>query len=143
MEKVEKSISIDAPVEKVFAYLRDPMSNLETMPSMVQISQVSGEGVGAQFRWVYRMAGMNLEGESTVLEFVPDKRFVTQSRGGIESTWAWDFAPDNVGTRIDLAVEYTVPVPVLGRLAEALVVRQNDRELETVLANIKARVEDL
>ena len=142
MERVEKSITIDAPVEKVFAYLRDPMSNLEIMPSMVQVSQVAGEGVGAEFRWVYRMAGMNLEGKSTVLEFVPDKRFVTQSQGGIESTWIWDFAPDNGGTRIDLAVEYTVPIPVLGRLAESLVVRQNERELETTLANIKERVED-
>ena len=142
MERVEKSITIDAPVEKVFAYLRDPMSNLEIMPSMVQVSQVAGEGVGAEFRWVYRMAGMNLEGKSTVLEFVPDERFVTKSQGGIESTWIWDFAPDNGGTRIDLAVEYTVPIPVLGRLAESLVVRQNERELETTLANIKERVED-
>ena len=142
MQRVEKSITIDAPVEKVFAYLRDPMSNLEIMPSMVQVSQVAGEGVGAEFRWVYRMAGMNLEGKSTVLEFVPDERFVTKSQGGIESTWIWDFAPDNGGTRIDLAVEYTVPIPVLGRLAESLVVRQNERELETTLANIKERVED-
>ena len=142
MERVEKSISIDAPVEKVFAYLRDPMSNLEIMPNMVQVSPVAGEGVGAEFRWVYRMAGLNLEGKSTVLEFVPDERFVTQSQGGIESTWTWDFAPENGGTRLDLAVEYTVPVPVLGRLAEALVVRQNERELDTTLANIKARVED-
>ncbi len=142
MERVEKSITIDAPVEIVFAYLRDPMSNLEIMPSMVQVSPVAGEGVGAEFRWVYRMAGMNFEGKSTVLELVPDERFVTQSQGGIESTWIWDFAPDNGGTRIDLAVEYTVPVPVLGRLAEALVVRQNERELETTLANIKERVED-
>jgi hypothetical protein len=31
---------------------------------------------------------------------------------------------------------------VLGRLAEALVVRQNERELETTLANVKERVED-
>jgi hypothetical protein len=30
----------------------------------------------------------------------------------------------------------------LGRLAEALVVRQNERELEATLANIKERVED-
>jgi uncharacterized membrane protein len=141
MASVKKSIVIDAPVEKVFGYLRDPMSNLEIMPSMVQVHEMGGEGVGAKFRWVYRMAGMNFEGESTVLEFVPGERFVTQSRGGIESTWTWDFAPENGGTRIDLQVDYSVPVPVLGRLAEALVVKQNDRELDTTLANIKARVE--
>jgi carbon monoxide dehydrogenase subunit G len=141
MEKVEKSISIQAPVEEVFAYLRDPMSNVEWLPGMVEVNQVSGEGVGAKFRWVYRMAGMNFEGESITLEFVENARFVTESHGGIASTWTWAFAPENGGTKIDLTVEYTVPIPVLGKLAEALVVRQNEKDLDKALAKIKARME--
>ena len=38
-------------------------------------------------------------------------------------------------------IEYSVPVPVLGRLAEALVVKMNEREAELVLANLKSRME--
>ena len=37
--------------------------------------------------------------------------------------------------------ENTVPVPVLGRMAEALVVRMNEQEGELVLASLKARME--
>lgn len=132
---------MQAPVQEVSAYLRDPMSNLEWLPGMVEVKQVSGEGVGAQFRWVYKMAGINLEGESTALEFVENERFVTESKGGIASTWSWDLIPENGGTKIDLVVEYSVPIPVLGKLAEGLVVRQNERDLDTALANFKARME--
>lgn len=88
MQKVEKSIRIQAPVQEVFAYLRDPMNNAEWLLGMVEVKQVSGEGVGAQFRWVYRMAGINLGGESTALEFAENERFVTESKGGIANTWS-------------------------------------------------------
>lgn len=141
MARVEKSVTVDAPVERVFAYLRDPMSNLEWLPGMMEVTKVSGEGVGARFRWVYRMAGIALEGESTALEFVPNERFVTESKSGILSTWNWDFAPDGGGTKIDLTVDYVVPIPVLGKLAEAVVVRQNERVLDTALENIRSRME--
>jgi uncharacterized membrane protein len=141
MAELKKSVFVDAPVEEVFGYLRDPMSNVEWLPSMEEIKEVRGEGVGARFRWVYRMAGIALEGESTATEFVPNERFTTQSSGGVESTWYWTFAPEGGGTRINVVIEYKVPIPVLGRLAEALVVKQNDRELDTAMANIKARVE--
>ena len=39
-------------------------------------------------------------------------------------------------------VEYTVPIPLLGKLAEAFIVRMNDREGDLTLANLKARMED-
>ena len=38
-------------------------------------------------------------------------------------------------------IEYTVPVPVLGKLAEAVIVKMNEREGDLVLANLKARME--
>lgn len=141
MARVEKSVTVDAPIERVFAYLKDPMSNLEWLPGMMEVTKVSGEGVGARFRWVYKMAGIALEGESTALEYIPNERFVTESKSGIVSTWNWDFAPDDGGTKIDLTVDYVVPIPVLGKLAEAVVVRQNERVLDTALENIRGRME--
>jgi uncharacterized membrane protein len=142
MARVEKSVTVDAPVARVFAYLKDPMSNLDWLPGMMEVTKVSGEGVSARFRWVYRMAGIALQGESTALEFVPNERFVTESKSGIVSIWNWDFAQKDGGTRIDLMVDYVVPIPVLGKLAEAVVVRQNERVLDTALENIRSRMEE-
>jgi len=141
MAKVEKSIEIAAPPEKVFAYLNDPMAMPQWMPGMIEVSDIVGEGVGLHYKWVYKMAGIRFSGESAVQERVPDERIVVKGTGGIPNTWVWSLTPEKGGTKLDLAVEYTVPVPVLGKLAEPLVVRQNDREAELALTNLKAQVE--
>ena len=40
-----------------------------------------------------------------------------------------------------MKVEYVFPVPLLGRLAEVFIVKQNEHEAEVMLANLKARME--
>jgi coenzyme Q-binding protein COQ10 len=141
MAKVEKSITINAPMEEVFAYVEDPMNQLEYLPSIVEVKDVTGQGVGAHYHWTYKMTGLRFEGESTMTEYIPNERMVVETKGGIVSTWSWTFTPEDGGTRVDLTVEYTIPVPVLGRLGEALVLRQNEREADQALANIKAKLE--
>lgn len=141
MAKVERSITINAPVEKVFAYIENPTNQLDWLPSMTEVKDVTGQGVGAHFRWTYKMAGLSFEGESTATEHIPNERIVSQSKGGIASTWTWTFAPHDGGTKVNLVIEYTVPVPVLGKLAEKLVLRQNEREADQSMANIKTKME--
>ena len=140
MARVERSITINAPVEKVFAYIEDPINELEWIPSLVEVQDVAGQGAETHFRWAYKMAGMRLEGESRNTEYIPNERIVTQSKGGIVSTWTLTFEPHDGGTKLNLVIEYTIPVPVLGKLAEALVLRQNEREADLALANIKDRM---
>ena len=53
----------------------------------------------------------------------------------------WDFQTGNGGTQIDLDINYEVPVPLLGKLAEKVIVKMNDNEIDTMLANIKAVTE--
>jgi hypothetical protein len=38
-------------------------------------------------------------------------------------------------------VDYTIPVPVLGKLVEKLVVKRNQRDADTWVENIKERME--
>ena len=40
-----------------------------------------------------------------------------------------------------MEVDYTIPVPVLGKLAEKLVLKRNERESEMNLQNVKERLE--
>ncbi len=141
MIRLERSVTINAPVEKVFAYIEDPMSELEWLPSLMEIKDVVGQGAESHHRWIYKMAGLRLEGESTTTEYIPNERMVAETKGGAVSTWTWTFEPHDGGTKANLVVEYTVPVPVLGKLAEALVRKQNERELDLAMVNIKARME--
>jgi uncharacterized membrane protein len=143
MPKVETGITIHAPVGEVFAYLEDPMSNPEWLPGMIAVKDIvmTEDRIGSKYKWVYKMAGIQFEGKSTTLDFEPDRRFVVQTEGGIVSTWSWTFTAQDDGTKLDLAIDYRVPIPVLGKLAEALVLKQNEREANLAMVNIKARME--
>jgi carbon monoxide dehydrogenase subunit G len=143
MPKIEKSITINAPVKKVCDYVSNPELMPEWMPGMVEVKNINltKEGVGSTYKWVYKMAGMRFKGESTTEEYIPEKKSVARTKGGISSLWTWNYEPHNNGTKIDLVVEYTVPVPVLGKIAEAIVLKQNIREADLALSNIKAKME--
>ncbi|MBA7548591.1 hypothetical protein ES705_41052 [subsurface metagenome] len=144
MVKTVKTITIKATVEKVFDYISEPTNLPEIWPSLVEIKDVQKlPSGGTRDRWVYKMAGIRLEGtsESEDAECIPNQRLVSKTKGGVESTMTWMFQPEAGGTKVTLEVEYTVPIPVLGKLAEAIIVKMNEHEGELILANLKARME--
>ena len=142
MAKLEKTITINAPVEKVFSYIDGGTNLPEIWPSLVEVKDVQRlPNGGHSDRFVYKMAGIRLEGTSEDVEYIPNQRIVTKTTGGAESTQTWLFQPEAGGTKVTFKVEYTVPIPVLGKLAEAIIVKMNDREGDLILANLKARME--
>ncbi len=141
MATINNSINIGASGEKVFAYLTDPMNIPEWMVGMTEVKDVTGSGVEQHYHWKYKMAGVPLHGESTVTEHIPNERRVVESKGGITSTFSFTFAPHEGGTKLDMEVNYTIPIPVLGKLAEKLVQKRNQRESDMAMENIKERLE--
>jgi uncharacterized protein YndB with AHSA1/START domain len=70
MIKANKSVYINAPVEKVFAYLEDPSNLPEVWPSMVEVRNIKDEADGKKnYEWTYKMAGVNINGFSETLEY--------------------------------------------------------------------------
>ncbi len=143
MAKIEKSITINAPVNRVFEYLTKTELMPEWLPGMVEVKDIkhTEEGVGSTYKWVYKMAGKRFEGESVTEEFIPEKKLVSKSKGSINSLWTWNFESYNDDTKLDITIDYTVPIPVLGKIAEAVILKQNIREAELALANIKDKLE--
>ena len=141
MSKINNSINISAPVEKVFAYVTDPMHLPEWFVGMTEVTDVSGSGVGQHSRWTYTMIGIPFHGDSKLTEHVPNERLVYEQAGGITSTMTFTFAPHESGTKLGLDVDYTIPVPVLGKLAEKVVFKRNQREAQMSMENIKERLE--
>ena len=143
MPRIERSITINAPVKKVFDYIADPSLTPEWLPGMIETKDIeqTKEGVGSTHNWVYKMSGMTFRGKNITDEFVQDKKIVIRSEGSIKTLWNWNFIPQGNDTKLDLFVEYTVPMPVLGKLAEKIVLKQNEREADLAIANIKAKME--
>ena len=141
MKRLERSITINVAVEKVFNYITDAMNQIDWMPSMVAIKDVSGSGLGKGHRWTYKMAGILLEGESTFTEYIPNKRTVLESKGGVKSTFTFDFETHNDGTMLKLVIEYNIPIPVLGKIGETILLKRNEREADLAMTNIKEILE--
>jgi hypothetical protein len=117
------------------------MTLVEWLPSMIEIRNVIGTGAGQQQEWTYKMAGLLLRGQATVVEHVPGKSAVHQTIGMISSNFAYTVEPHEEGSVLTLQVEYSVPIPVLGKLAEHIAVRRNERDFETALENVKETLE--
>jgi hypothetical protein len=96
---------------------------------------------GKHFHWSYKMAGIRFEGDTDEVEVVPNKKLVGKNEKGIESTITWLLDEHGEDTDLTFEADYTVPVPVLGRFAEKVIVRMNENEAETLLANLKAQLE--
>lgn len=144
MATVKKSTQINSSVETVYNYICDHNNEPNWMPGMIEVSLISGSGdsVGDRYKWKYKMAGMIFDGETTITEIIPNKKIVTDSKGGIKSTFTFIFEPIEEGTLLELNIDYTIPVPVLGKIAEKIILGKNEREADLAMENIKIQVEN-
>ena len=138
---LRQSVGIDAPLEAVFSYVREPANLAEWVPPMVEARDIVGDGEGQQYEWTYKLAGLLFNGEAVVVEEVQNELSVHKSIGAISSTWTFQVTPRNSGCELTLSIEYQVPVPVLGRLAERVIAARDKRNLEAALANVKEILE--
>lgn len=142
MESISKSILIKAPVEKVFDHVSDPNTHPGFWKAISDITNVQTlPNGGHSFNWKYKMGGMKFDGASEWVEYVPNQRIVSVSTKGIDSTLRWLFQPEADGTRMTFEVSYTIPMPLLGKIAENFLVKQNQGEVDSLLVNLKSQME--
>ncbi len=142
MFKVEKTVTVNAPVEKVFGFLEDKTHLPEIWPSMIEVrdEEVLPNG-GKRFHWTYKMAGMRFEGDTEEIEFERNRRIVGESKKVVENKVTWTFEPHEQVTDVRFEAAYNVPVPLVGKVAESVLARMNEGEAELVLDNLKTRLE--
>lgn len=142
MVKAEANSIINAPVEKVFGRLMETEKLPDWMPLLMEVHDIQGKGVGQKYKWTYKFMGIKFEGMNEVVEEVPNKKVVIKSTAGIDSVWTWNLNQEGTGTKVDLLVEYTIPVPVIGKFAESFVVKQGTRDMKHALETFKHVIED-
>jgi uncharacterized protein YndB with AHSA1/START domain len=140
--KIVKTAIIDAPIEQVFSYVEDPANVPEYWPSVIEVKDVEAlPGGGFKYRWVYKMAGVRFEGGTETTEFVVNARTVSENTGGVSGTVTWTYQSEVGKTHVTFEAEYSVHIPLLRKLAESFLVKVNEQEAETILANVKAKME--
>lgn len=141
MTKIQKSIVIDAPLEKVFGFMAEPNNLPEIWPSLIEIKNVLPLPNGGYcYEWISKMAGIRFEGQAECSEFVKNQRIVDKNEGGISSTFVWNYQPEDGSTRVSVFIDYLLPGAVLARVTEPVINQMNEHEAELVLANLKTRM---
>ena len=145
MERLDKEIVVNSSLEKVFKYIEDPNNWPEFWPSLVEITDVQPlpDG-GYRARFEYKMVGMRFKGEGEFTDYFPNKRFIVTTDDGINSKLTFTFhaideKPKKHKTRVTLTVEYKIPIPLLGKIAEVVVRQMNEQDIELLLKNLRAR----
>ena len=138
MAIIGEAVTINAPVEKIFNYISTPNNLPEFWPSLVEVTDIESlPNGGYKARYVYKMAGVSFKGTGEYTEIVPNQSLVIVTKGGIKSILTWTLRSQANRTRVTLTINYKIPVPLLSKLAEAVVEKMNKQELTSMLTNLR------
>jgi uncharacterized membrane protein len=147
MPTVEKSITINVPVDTVFAMVADaPERMAEWWPPIELQERVSPPptNVGSVSRYVYNMLGVKIKGEHRVESMRRDDHLTVKTISGLDSSFHFQFEPAGANaTRLTITVDYQLPGSIVGQLLNKAVIEgENAKNLEKGLENLKRIVEE-
>ncbi|MEZ5184470.1 MAG: SRPBCC family protein [Candidatus Nanopelagicales bacterium] len=143
MAKLTRSITINAPVEKVFDLAMNIGRLWPCSPEVaVRDVELTPDGVGTKARiWTHGL-GVHFEGNIEYTEVVRPERIVAQVAFGLEKpVWVFTFEPAGADTKMTGQGEWHVNAPAVGKALEQWMAKSHEGFLETMLANFKTEAE--
>lgn len=115
-----QSFYIDAPVETVFGYFKDPNLQRDAVLFDLHDVKVTKEGVGTHYTWTFKVAGLRFEGLEVLTEVVPNKHITERSTLALTGLWEYDFEPEGTGTKLTMTIhpQSFWRLPLLDRLVD-------------------------
>ncbi len=144
--RVERSIAIAAPPEKIWPFLVEPEKIMEWF-NLLRRFEYTGEqksGVGTPFYYEEKSGPQLMKLHYVVTEWVENERlaFVMTSGPAKRDDQVWSIEATPSGSRFTLTEDYEMSWGVIGRLMEKLFVgRIIGKHLEEILANLKSLAE--
>ena len=99
---------IEAPVETVFEFFKDPRLSADLAVGGVSEDvlemKVTDEGTGTYYGWRARLGGLRMpvEGFEVLTDVVPNKHITEKSSSAMVGTWDYDFEPEGTGTKVTM-----------------------------------------
>ena len=146
MHTLERTTTLDAPIEDVFAFFQDPRNLAGITPDWMGFDFVhidDGE-MRAGFKIAYRIKwmGVSLRWVTRIREYDPPHRFLDVQKKGPYKVWQHEhtFEETASGTVMRDLVRYELPFGILGEAAHWLIVR---RQLQRIFDYRARRIEKL
>ncbi len=139
---MKRSIHIEAPVEKVFDFFKDPrnMEGITATPFAVKDVKLTEEGVGTYYSWASKTPVLRLEGFDVYTEFIPNQRITDRSSMGLPGDWTFSFEPEGSGMHLTAEIHHRSfwRTPPLRELVEWVQNPMAGRFLSAVKAKMEA-----
>ena len=144
--KVERSIEIEAPPERVYDLVMDPRRLADWVTIHVGLKEAPrGElREGSELVQCLKLAGRRFDVHWEVVQAEKPRRVVWEGKGPVYSRAkvVYDFDPDGNGkTCFSYTNEYSMPGGPLGRIAASALRGTSQRESERSLEKLKRIVE--
>jgi ligand-binding SRPBCC domain-containing protein len=142
MATVDHTFTVDAPPAVVFAYLTDREKATVWQASLLeaQFSPDAPVHKGTEIHEIRKLLGLKIESTVEVTEFEPDRVFAGRVRSGpVPWQFRYTFEGADGSTRVDFHMEGE-PGGFF-RVAEPLVVRTVEKQLENDFSTLKELVE--
>jgi uncharacterized protein YndB with AHSA1/START domain len=142
--KIEKRITIAAPVEEVFAYATNPEHLPEYYTGVLEVTDVRRlPNGGYSFKSMNKVAGLHADMTAESVEFIPNERIVSRARGALADSTITVTCERMEGnkTRVTCTEEHTIHGGFLGKLGETFLAKYFDHAAELTQATLKARIE--
>ncbi len=143
MATVQRNVQIKASPQETMALLSDASRWPDWYPGMTALDITAPfPEAGGKVSFKVKSAGLSMPVTETVLEYQPDKLQLLEMEGMLSGRARWEVSPEGDETRLTTTFDYTLPGGMLGKFADALMVkRMNGKSLGEALDNFKALVE--
>jgi carbon monoxide dehydrogenase subunit G len=138
----EISQEINAPVEKVFAFVTDLRNVTKWQTGIVESTQTPDgpTKVGSQNKIVRTLLGQRVEATIEVTELVPNKKFAARSKSGpLQLGLTQTYESVGAGTKLTFQIE--MEAGGFFKLAEGVLAGNMKKELEAQAAKLKQVLE--
>ncbi len=137
------SVMLNERIEKVFAFVSDPLNWPKFIIGLAEIKNISAESIdtGSSFGWTYRIKGFTLTGEGKVTQYERERQITLQMHGLMPLRKNIRFEEDGERTIMTVEVGHKAPGKVMSYLFNIVRKSLNIMETNSVLHRIKALCE--
>jgi carbon monoxide dehydrogenase subunit G len=144
--KITKSIEIEAPPEKVFAFIIDMKKTNETSKGFAEGEYTSKGpvGVGTTLHYVAKAGGSQAEFDMEVTEFEKNRKMSRRTVGAskFKMHGSSTLEPTAKGTKLITTMDYELPYSILGKIIDKLRVSKDmEKSMERTLRDMKKALE--
>ena len=143
--RVNESIVVHAPAERVWEFVREPDNYLRFMSGITRW-EVEGDihaGLGARYRMLLRIGSAEIGGVIEIIEEIPERDLAWTSVTGLDQRGRWRLRERDPGiTTVELRFSYGVAGSGLaGWISELVAAPMLRRRLRASLGELKRQVE--